>query len=73
MSGVHAGGGMSSWTLEHYYYYIYLFIWRPTAALHLRASAGKKTGFGARRKCKSDAPDAEPMCVGGDDNDDDDD
>ena len=27
-------------------------------ALHLCASAGQKTGFGALRKCKSDASDA---------------
>ena len=27
-------------------------------ALHLCASVGKKTGFGALRKCKSDASDA---------------
>ena len=43
----------------HYYYYcVYLFIWRPTVAQHLCASAGKKTGFRALRKCKSDASDA---------------
>ena len=52
-------------------------------ALHLCASAGQKTGFGALRKCKSDASDASnasdasyihSQCVwGGDDDDDDDD
>ena len=36
---------------------VYLFIWSPTVAQHLCASAGKKTGFGALRKCKSDASD----------------
>ena len=57
MSGVYVGGGMSSLTIKHYYY-MYLFIRRPTVALHLCASAGQKTGFGALRKCKSDASDA---------------
>ena len=40
-------------------------------ALHLCASAGQKTGFGALRKCESDASDAsdasyiQSQCVGG--------
>ena len=43
-------------------------------ALHLCASAGQKTGFGALRKCKSDASDEsdasdasyiQSQCVGG--------
>ena len=59
-SGVHAGGGMSSWTLEHYYYY-----YAPALA--------KKTGFRALRKYKSDAPDAMLIRSCDDDDDDDDD
>ena len=57
-----------------------LFISRPTVAIHLCARPGQKTGFGALRKYKSDAPDAmrcsciHSQCVcGGDDDDDDDD
>ena len=58
MSGVYAGGGMSSWTIQNYFYSVYLFISRPTVAIHLCASAGQKTGLGALRKYKSDASDA---------------
>ena len=49
--------GPGSGPVHYYYYCVYLFIWRPTVALHLCASAGQKTGFGAQMKCKSDASD----------------